>query len=575
MREDYGEVPRMVVTDEYGNIPNEQILIVAGTGGGKSLMAEELAEKLHSKGYVVIFLTNVKEEKIEAAFAMFEPKERYHLESLAKQGKEIKTKNVKIYHPLTTKIPNHQLPEIEFYSIPLKNLGTDHISYLIESDSETDDVKAVRNAVEDLSDNDTIYDLIQYVQERMKIKTKRVAGKDVVMYDPYNMFAESSGGGSRKTVGEIVSYFKPYENSYFITPKTFPYVLDVKNILNDRENYHVFTSFLEKDNKKAKDFSTLCVMEEIFRNIGSAKYPVLLVIEEVGNICPQKTSGYKVFLANYVRFRLTSQRAGGRGISSILTAQIYSGDAGVDEKVRESVSQTFIGRMSGIKDIENLSKALKWRREDVQRHQELERGQFLRRGFEESGAWRTFFTAHCHAEEKYNFFEMYEEKFPEKMRKYTDIRTVLLKHIKETKERIEAKLKEKKKKEIEDIEKEVEKIEAGSKTRQELEIVKGKRRKEVDKARQEKMDIAYRTFMEALAAGKAKSIREVAATIKVSKDTAGKYLVEMLDKKHREAGTPISPQWIAEQLGMKLKKVQDYLKESQSGEASPAKSSAP
>ena len=116
--------------DDYGKIRNEQILIIGKSGWGKGLAMEGIAEKFYKAGYIVLCIADPKDE-LELAYSMFEPKERYHLDHLRKIGKRPEAKKVKIYHPFTFNLQvNKSFPDINFYTISLKDLGEAEFKFL-------------------------------------------------------------------------------------------------------------------------------------------------------------------------------------------------------------------------------------------------------------------------------------------------------------------------------------------------------------------------------------------------------------------------------------------------------------
>lgn len=102
---------------------NDQILIIAKSGGGKTLAGEGIVEEFHKAGYLVLVIADPKDE-FEYCYQMFEPKEKYHLEHLTRIGKTPSKKKVKIYHPFTFNIPNDYLPEMTLFTFSLKDLGS-------------------------------------------------------------------------------------------------------------------------------------------------------------------------------------------------------------------------------------------------------------------------------------------------------------------------------------------------------------------------------------------------------------------------------------------------------------------
>jgi len=144
-----GDNTYLSLKDEYGNVLNEIILIVAKTGHGKGLTAEAIIEEFHNVGYTIICLADPKKEN-ELAYAQFLPEEPYHVRNLRIVGKRPGTKKVKLYHPFTFYIPKENLPPIQYYTISLKELGRSEWSMIAETSWDTDTIKLLLNASENI-----------------------------------------------------------------------------------------------------------------------------------------------------------------------------------------------------------------------------------------------------------------------------------------------------------------------------------------------------------------------------------------------------------------------------------------
>ena len=265
---------RVSIKDETGKIYNDIILIFQVSGGGKTLTAESIAEMYHDEGAIVISLLDIKDE-FEHAYAMFPPQEKFHLDRLEFEGKIPSRKNVKIYHPFTFNIPRYHLPEIRFFTFPIKSLNRERISLLTEKHSGSDTVDLVLDAVNHLPQNANLYDFGRYIQNSIRSKKRRFFGKDIVFADKDSMFLETGKKGSKADISEIVSLFKPFVDDYFLTPSDFQLNIDVrKEIFEHPEKYHCLVTRWIKDTKR-KYFTVLSFFDEILNNIEHCNHPIV------------------------------------------------------------------------------------------------------------------------------------------------------------------------------------------------------------------------------------------------------------------------------------------------------------
>jgi len=327
-------------------IINSQVLIMAKSGGGKSLAGEGIVQKLHEHGYVVMVIADPKDE-LEYAYQMFTPREPYHLEHLRKIGRKPEGRKLKIYHPFvfSRKIKGRLLPDINFYTHPLKSLGRKEWGLLAETGWESETMKLLIRGSEEIGNEDGIYGFLHYIQSSIKGKKTDKVKKP----DPKNFYLET-GAGTIKAISEISTYLQPFKKSYFLASENCPLNLNWKEILQDQENYHVFVSNW-LDDEKLKSFCVLALLEGILKNKEYLKKPLVVVIPEIRKQCPFKPEGYKKFLSESVKDSLALMRSSGRGMSSVLDSQTFSG---IDKEVRDSSNFIFLGELGS--DVDNVSK---------------------------------------------------------------------------------------------------------------------------------------------------------------------------------------------------------------------------
>ena len=430
--------------DNYGKVINEQIIIYAQSGYSKGLAMEGILESFHKAGYIVLCIADPKQGECELAYQMFEPIEKYHLDHLRKIGKRPSAKKVKLYHPFCFGIPtNRNLPDINFFTFPLKDLGRKEWSLLVETEYDTETMGALIRASENITNEDGIYGFLQYVQKSVKGKGSGKTRKA----DPSNFFLET-GSGTMKSVSEVSRYLQPFRQNYFLSKKSCPLNIDWKSILTDQEHYHVFlNSYLSKD-EKILDFVVLALLNGILNNKHLLKKPVVIALPEIRKQVPFKPDGHKRQLAIGFKDSLALMRSSGRGMSSVSDSQSFSG---VDKDVRDSATTTFFGEMGA--DAENVSKTFNYKREIRSQLTSMDAmNSFLKVKNEEDGGITLFFSSSRHGEPSYNFEETYRKECPEKMKNYKDIVEMMKKDLKDDENKIRDKIKKQEKRDKEERE---------------------------------------------------------------------------------------------------------------------------
>ncbi len=423
--------------DDYGKIQPFQLGIFATSGHGKGLSSEAIAEEWKKEtGGVVICLADPKGEA-EGSFVQYLPKEQYHVNQLKLDGMKPEAHPCKMYHPFTFNIPKQYLPEINFFTVPIKSMTREDWSILAESSFDSEAIKLMMRVASDLPRNSGLYDFLHSI-ERL---TSGKKAKRKALSDAKNWYLHS-GGGTAKSVAEIGNLLSPFRKNYLLRKETCEMKLDWKEILNDSENYHVFLSMWLKD-EKLQQFMVLNLLNQIIANIHLTKKPILLLIPEVKALCPRLPQGYKYFLSHAITRALVTIRSKGRGMSSITDSQNWSD---TDDKVKGACTITFFGNLNP-KDREVVGKACSYGKNVKAELKELVDNPcgYLRYDKEGDGIFRVFMPRHMHKEPEYNWIEMYRKHFSNKMVKYDE----LIKQMRdefnaeevETREFIERKLK--------------------------------------------------------------------------------------------------------------------------------------
>jgi len=494
--------------------------LFAKQGWGKTLACQSLMEIYHDLGYTILILNDVK-NSFEMGFCLFEPKKKYHLDSLRHDGKPIKTRKLKIHHPFTFKIPNKKLPEIEFYSFSIKDFGRPEMSLLSESPYESETMRLLLNASENLKNSEGIYQFLHNIEQNVLGKKK---DKTRVKPDP-NLFNLRVTQATAKGLQEVASYMLPFRKDYFLHKEDSEINLDWKKILNDNEHYHLFTAKWIKDDK-IKHFCILNLLEGIVRNIDYARKPLLIVINEIRFLTPERCKGYQEFLASAISKRLSVLRNMGRGVSGIFDSQVFS-DISAD--VKQSFNVNVFGELGSPVDIDRLSKHLKYKRVIVDQLKNMEdRNAYLIQGIEDMESFTLWMPSHANAEAEYKFEEEYQKHFPKKMKSYKQLKEKMRKQFNEEKAEIDKKIEERERKEQEE-EEEKEQAKEEKKEKSEKVVEKEEEIKQLKSEKKEdKMRRAWELKQEGL------SNRKIADEIGITHKTVAKYLKDYKPIKEEE-----------------------------------------
>lgn len=511
------------VKHKDGSVPNEIIFLYARSGYGKTLAMESIIEEYYRAGFVVLCLSDVK-DKFEFGYAMFEPKRPYHLYRLKKDGKPIKTYPTKLYHPFTFNIPKEKLPEINFYGFSLKDLRRPEWSMICESESESDPIRILLNASNTIGNDVGLYRFLHSIEEN--IIGKKDEGR--IRRDP-KIFNLRTTGGTSKSLQDVASYFLPFQKHLFLVPDNSPLKLDWKSILNDNEHYHVFgTRWI--DDEKLKEFTILCLLNQIIRSRDNTSKPCLIVIPEIRYLLPERPKGYKIFLSQGISKTLAIMRSKGEGGNSgLFDSQSWSE---VEQSTRNSgTNKTFYGEISGGKDIENITKATRMRPE-VRNH--LNKAEidhtYYGKGIEDRGSWMFWLPGHMHSEEEYDLFKIYNQHFPDKMKNYGDLVSNIKKSYLDEKNITDERLKKQAKQEREEREKkklERQKNQEGKNIVDErIEKIKEKETQSKEKILERERIEAYNFYYNNPEESMRKSYRKVGEYLNIDNKTAKKRIEE-------------------------------------------------
>jgi hypothetical protein len=520
--------------DRNRSFPNEFIFIYAMPGFGKTLTMETIIEEYHKRGYVILVLSDVKDE-FEFGYAMFKPEKPYHLDHLRKIGKPIQTKKVRLYHPFTFNIPKGYLPDINFYGFNLKDLRRSEWSMLCESSWESDTIRLLLNASNSMGDSDGLIEFLHSIQNLIFGKRK---GKEKSIKSDPGLFHLRTTGGTVKSLQDVASYFLPFKKHLFLISNNSPLNLDWRKILSDNEHYHVFgTRWL--DDEKLKEFCILALFNAILRNRRYTKKPCLIIIPEIRFLVPIRPRGYKEFLAKGMTLNISVMRNIGKGGNSgLFDSQVWMD---VDESVKNSATVSFIGKLGGAKDIEAITKAMRYKSETIQQitNPEYERSYILQNN-PTRDTWIFWLPGHCHAEEEYDFFDLYKQHFRDKMKDYKSLIEMIKKKYSESEKKIKERIKAQDRTEKEEEERERKEKEKRIEEKTGVEE-KIKKAEEIQKESKEQlMRLCYEMFIDEKLDKKERTYRKIGEKFKIHHATAKDY-VNKYEKKLKEGGNNTFP----------------------------------
>jgi len=374
----------------------------AQSGWGKTLSVESLLETYHKQGFTIVCLADVK-DTWELGFSMFKPVKKYHLRRLKKDRIEPSSKKVKLYHPFTFNLPKIKIPEINFYGFSLKDLGREEYSMILESAWESETTRLLIDASNSVSNSVGLHGFLNYIQDR--VMREKAGGESTPDWDNFGL---KVAGGTTKSLVEVGSHFKPFQKDYFLVPDNSEIKLNWEEIIKDNEHYHVFGTSYIKD-EKLKEFCVMALLNSIIKAQKKLRKPLLIYIPEIRYLVPARPQGYKFFLARSIKENLSIIRS--LNISFVGDSQCWSD---VEDEVKNSATMTFFGQIGGGKDFNNITKAVKYTREQFKSLlqmdiDEMQRPSFMIQNNPEIGLFTPKFPSHCHAEEGYIFEKMYQQ----------------------------------------------------------------------------------------------------------------------------------------------------------------------
>lgn len=403
----------------------KQILIVAGTGMGKTHAIERAIYNYLENGFIVIAISDVK-DLLELGFIGM-PTEiiaDYHMDNLYKQNLEPKKAKIKLFHPLTSNIPSKRIPNTRFFSFSINALSEKELTFLIEDTDDKTTRELLLSALAHQKKNDSLWDYLLRVESLIQRKIKYSGSGESKIPDRDNFCLSGVSVGSLKNLDELARIYHRFQDHMILMPDTCAFNLDIeKELFQNPEEVKIFTMRYIKKDQKLKDFITLMLINQIVEKAENSRYPLLLIFDEIKDLIPSAGRvGYKEILANSLSHHLnTSFRA--NKITTISASQSF---AGISKSLLKSnaFNHTMIGKIDGEVDIQNLKQIYNYDKEIIETIQGLKENEFLIRGVPELpinsqfSPFHALFSPFPHREPYMKFDSYFKRFFPNQMVNY-------------------------------------------------------------------------------------------------------------------------------------------------------------
>ena len=516
---------------EKGKLESKMIMIAGTSSTGKTTLAEKTIECLRNKRYIGIALTDVQDE-LEAAYTMLPATDKEQLRLLKIQGEKPEGFPTLIYSPFSVvgvkdeikkskgRGYKGKLPKTNFFTISIKSLKRAAIEYLCETVESKGTINLFLNAIDSLKDNEGFEELKNLIKIKARTKKKKYYGKEIGSDDAV---------GDKKDAMTILNALSIFNRDHILMPANYKYNLDIKDILKDKNHYHVFTyKYLNKD-EKLRNFMVFHILSEIDRYTDYAVRPVVILIDEVKKLAPYKAQGAKRILAAELGDTLDRIRKSGRGFTIILCTTRYTK---TDETVRDACRTTYFFGLS-IDDLDKMKKIRGYTKNIGDTITRLNTGEYIHYGYEHKKI-KSKVPRSGHKMTYLKFNEVYAKFFPEQMTDYSEMVSEVSDFIKNKRHEMQLKLKLDVEKEKKEIRKDVkQKLKASEKTEKLKEFEEGEKNKKVeDKDKRNKL--IFEIYEKLKLGNKKASYRNIAEELesmgyKVSYVTVSNVLKERKD----------------------------------------------
>lgn len=410
-----------------------QYLFVGASGTQKSCGVEDIVCSEYKKGTTIIYLCDPK-KIFEPAYHMFEPVEKWQIDAITKEGRKPEKIPIKIYHPFTFNLPKHKIPEMNIYTLSIKDLGDSEINFLLESFEDVISRNIILDVLSKLGDNDDLYDFFYKCGEQVSSKLEYLKGrlKPIEQRDGNGFWLKNSKKGKQSDLNKIQDKFLRFKECYYLQEKNCKYNLNYKELIKDNKHIHIFSTIYIGKDEKYEDFTTMFHYNKIVEANRDLKRPILIIMEELNNMCPRvtvKSFNYKNILAQSITIHLQKNNRG-NNISSISTIQ--SSSSLIREIMKGSTfTKTFMGRQSS-EDLKEISIVYGVSSKIRSQCGNLHDGEYLLFGFpevnyntigsdDEAPTYKFLTPTTCHAEPRFKFIDFMNKYYPDKIVGYADI----------------------------------------------------------------------------------------------------------------------------------------------------------
>lgn len=405
-----------VFRDKYSNFNNFQISLFAMTGHGKSHAVERIASEFHrDTGGIVFFLTEKKRHMMEIGFNEFYPTANYHLNILKYQGRKPSRIGIKKYHPAVESIDKtRKLPDITFFTIPIKSLTEDDIVMLIGVNKTHESFKILKRLIDNANNSDTLNDILYKLRNLL---TKKHEKGKIAFGSEDDFFLPVEISATEKNYQQIVSTMRPFSfnQDYIIANSESPFNLTAmgfKRILEKERNFYHVLSLGWIKNEHTKYFVITWFLNQILEHRHYAgEKPILIVFQEGRSFLPRtvrEDEPYKKIAARLISEKIVTVR--NMNISTLIEFQTFDG---ANKTIRESSTDHFFGRLLS-DDSGKLGRA-GYREEVATGVLSLRKGYFLKMS-EEGELTEHYFmlSPYGHAEEGADYISRFSSEYPER-----------------------------------------------------------------------------------------------------------------------------------------------------------------
>lgn len=405
---------------DHNIIDNLMLLVIGKTGSGKTVLANNLASDLFSKGYSVIYVTEKQGNELDNANCIFQAYMNYHINKLKKHKIEPSIRKVLFYHPITLEkdykdryiFPfNKAGIPYQLYSFSLNNIRESSYCALLSADKDMQVIRICLKNSKMLQNNENLWDFLNKVHLDINKKENKF------FYDPERFNIPTKSLGDKRDSAHIIDSFSAFKQIMVLQMQDSKYNIDMANLLNDNENFHFFSLKYIK-NERIRYFIIIQLLEEIANALdsGVVKNPVCIVLEEIKILLPDETQvTYEKELAKLILKLLARIRTKAYVIGT--TQDYYA----TNRDVRGAFNCRLIGKISS-EDRARMIKYEQFPTNVIKTINSLGTGQFVLWEWsldtEDAEKIDADVPPFANAEQGEDFLKKYKQYYPDKLKDY-------------------------------------------------------------------------------------------------------------------------------------------------------------